>query len=89
MAGLANTHLGSMNSRDHWDKTLGKDTTAERHSLRMRAQRSLAPLGTYWRVGTLACRITESEGRGIESGDGRDEEGRHDGGGGEEGDEDE
>ena len=86
MAGLANTHLGSMNNRDHWDRSSGEVTTAERQSLRVRAQRSLAPFGTCWRVGTLEWRMIESEGRGVESGGDRDEDGRDGGGGDEQGD---
>ena len=50
-AGLTSTHLASMKSRDHWLTSAGVLTTDDKQSPRMRAQRSLAPLGTCWRVG--------------------------------------
>ena len=53
---------------------------AERQLLMVNAQQSLAPLGTCWRVGMLACRIEERDGRfeggeGVGEGDGGSEVG--------------
>ncbi len=56
-AGLASTHFGSMKRQAHCE------VTPERQSLRERAQISLTPLGTWWRVGTWLHKMVDREGR--------------------------
>ena len=52
-AGLASTHLGSMKSLDHCERSAVLRATAQRQSLSALAQQSLAPFGTCWSVGVL------------------------------------
>ena len=66
--GLARTHLVSMKSLDQRDPPPGSSVT-EDSIYRTLAQRSLAPLGTCWRVGMEDWRMVDREGRPASGGE--------------------